>query len=161
MNRPLIVGVMGGGTASDKDCGAAFDLGREIAARGWVLLSGGRNAGIMAASLKGAFEAGGTTVGILPDDHIKKASKHLTIPIITGMGQARNIINALSSQVLVALKGGAGTISEICFAIKYEKPVILLDFDLDLPVFAAHRHLVLKARTVKEAVAHISDILCP
>ena len=159
MKRPLIVGVMGGGTASGKDMKTAGELGRLIAREGWILLSGGRNVGIMEASLKGAFNAGGTTVGILPDDSMEKASSYLTIPILTGMGQARNVINALSSDVVVACSGGAGTISEICFALKHKKHVILLNFDIEpaLKYLDADKRLH-KAATADEAIAIIRDL---
>lgn len=129
MKRPLIVGVMGGGSATKKMEEEARRLGALIAQKGWVLLNGGRNAGIMEASAKGAAENGGITIGILPDSDPAKISDHIRIPIITEMGFARNCINILSSNVVVACPGGPGTLSEIALALKYKKPVILLNFD--------------------------------
>ncbi len=128
MKRPVIIGVMGGGIASQEDADAAYRLGRGIAEQGWVLLNGGRDAGIMTASARGASEAGGLTVGILPDGDDRFASPHIQIPVITGMGSGRNCINVLSSRVVVACAGGAGTLSEIALALKFEKPVILFKF---------------------------------
>ncbi|QTA85075.1 TIGR00725 family protein [Desulfonema magnum] len=130
MKRPLIVGVMGGGKASPEDADAAYRLGQLIANQGWVLLNGGRSAGIMEASAKGAQEQGGLTVGILPDDNYDMASAYVTIPVLTGMGSARNSINVLSSHVVVACPGGSGTISEIALGLKNNRPVILMNFDI-------------------------------
>ncbi len=129
MKKPLIVGVMGGGLADDTAYEEACKLGKLIAENGWILLNGGRNSGIMDASAKGAADAGGLTIGILPDDHDNRVSEHIQVPILTGMGNARNCINVLSSNVIVACSGGAGTISEIALALKTGKTVICLKFD--------------------------------
>lgn len=129
MNTPMIIGVMGGAAADPSALEKAHELGRLIAREGWVLLNGGRNAGIMEASARGAREAGGLVVGILPDDHRRQVSPYVTIPILTGMGSARNNINVLSSHVVVAFPGGAGTISEIALALKAGRRVILMDVD--------------------------------
>jgi uncharacterized protein (TIGR00725 family) len=126
--RKVIVGVMGGSAADQKAYTAAHRLGYLIAGHGWILLNGGRRSGIMAASAKGASENGGITVGILPEADRQNVSEHIDIPIVTGMGQARNIINVLSSDIIVACKGGAGTLSEIALAVKSRKPVILLGY---------------------------------
>lgn len=120
---------MGGGRVDPPSLEKARELGERIAREGWVLLNGGRNAGVMAASAKGAREAGGLVVGVLPDDHPGQASPHVTIPILTGMGSARNWINVLSSHVVVACPGGPGTLSEIALALKAGRRVILMDFD--------------------------------
>ncbi len=93
----------------------------------WVLLTGGRNVGVMDAASKGAHQAGGFTIGILPSDDGYDASEYLDIPIHTGMGSARNNINVLSSDVVVACGSGAGTTSEIMLAMKSGKPLILLN----------------------------------
>jgi uncharacterized protein (TIGR00725 family) len=130
VERIRIVGVMGGGRAAARDAEAAYELGGLIAREGWVLLNGGRRAGIMQASAKGAAEHGGLTMGILPDDHGRGASEFIRIPVLTGMGSARNVINVLTSHVVVACPGGAGTISEIALALKYARTVILFNFDL-------------------------------
>ena len=121
---------MGGGLADARDTKAAYHLGSLIAEQGWVLLNGGRNAGVMAASAKGARENGGLTIGILPDDNPRMASPFIQIPILTGMGHARNCINVLSSHAVVACRGGSGTISEVALALKSNRPVILMNFDI-------------------------------
>lgn len=127
--RKIIVGVMGGGeTASLEDCNLAYNLGGLIAAEGWLLLNGGRSSGVMEASAKGAREKGGLTIGILPDTDNKRSSQYIDIPIITGLGDGRNYINILTSNIIVALPGKAGTISEIALALKNRKTTILLNF---------------------------------
>ncbi|MDJ0783765.1 MAG: TIGR00725 family protein [Desulfosarcinaceae bacterium] len=124
--RRIIIGVMGGGSGSDESLAMARTLGRQIATRGWVLLNGGRNAGVMAASAQGAAEADGLTIGILPDSDAADAAPCIQIPIVTGMGSARNLINVLSADVVIACPGGPGTISEVALALKYGKPVVCM-----------------------------------
>lgn len=125
-----VVGVMGSGERLDPGLrDDAYRLGACIATEGWVLLNGGRSAGVMDASAHGAAEAGGMVVGVLPDDDAARASTHLTVAIRTGMGDGRNAINALSSDVVIAMQGGAGTLSEIALALKAGKRVIALAFD--------------------------------
>lgn len=126
--RKTVIGVMGGGSAAAADAADAYELGRLIAGQGWVLLNGGRRAGIMDAAAKGAADNGGTTIGILPDDSDADLSPYIQIPVLTGMGSGRNIINVLSSQVVVACSGGAGTVSEIALALKHGRPVVLMKF---------------------------------
>ncbi len=104
----------------------AESLGREIARAGWITLSGGRNSGVMDAVNRGAKSADGLTIGILPTKEPDKISAFVDIPIITDMGSARNNINVLSSDVVVACGGGRGTSSEIALALKSNKKVILL-----------------------------------
>lgn len=131
MKRELIIGVMGGSTADPAAIDNAYRLGALIADNGWILLNGGRNAGIMEASAKGASDNGGLTIGILPDDNGGKMSEYIQIPILTGMGNARNIINVLSSRVIVACPGGAGTVSEVALALKTGRHVICMNFDVE------------------------------
>jgi len=124
-----MVGVMGGSVADEKTSAGAQELGRLIAEKGWVLVSGGRPTGVMQASVTGAREAGGLTVGVLYDEDRNNAAEGLDIVIPTGMGAARNIINVLSSDVVVACRGTGGTLSEIALALRFGRPVVLLDFD--------------------------------
>ncbi|NEQ22960.1 MAG: TIGR00725 family protein [Microcoleus sp. SIO2G3] len=122
-----IVGVMGPGEAATAiEQELAFALGSAIAAQGWVLLTGGRNAGVMDAACRGAQQAGGLTIGILPDRTTANTSAAVEIAICTGLGNARNVINILSSDVVIACGMGAGTASEIALALKENKPVLLL-----------------------------------
>lgn len=120
---------MGGSKVSEKNYQMARKLGSLIAQKGWVLLNGGRNTGVMAASAMGAKEKGGTVIGVLPDKNAKRASPDLDYVIVTGMGYARNMINVLSSDVVIACPGSVGTISEVMYALNYKKKVILLGLD--------------------------------
>jgi uncharacterized protein (TIGR00725 family) len=83
----------------------------------------------MAASAAGAQEAGGLTIGVLYDEERESASPHLDIVLPTGLGAGRNVINVLASDVVVACRGSGGTLSEIALALRFERPVVLLDFD--------------------------------
>lgn len=126
----IIIGVMGpGDAATTQNTKYAYELGRLIAQENWVLLSGGRNVGVMDAVNKGAKEANGLTVGIMPTNDPATFSEFVDIVIITDMKGARNNINVLSSEVVVACGLGAGTTSEIALALKARKKVILLDMD--------------------------------
>ena len=159
MKRPLIIGVMGGGQAEPQDLENAFRLGGLIAENGWYLLNGGRPAGIMEASARGAAEKKGLTIGILPGDNAGQASVHIAIPIVTGLGNARNCINVLSSDVVVACPGGAGTLSEIALALKNNKPVITLGFRLDgLNGIAIRTNRLFAAQTPEEAIAIVKGL---
>lgn len=160
MKRPIIVGVMGGGSVPPETINIARRLGQRIAEAGWVLLNGGRNAGVMAAAAEGASAAGGLTVGVLPDDHDGAVAPGIQIPILTGIGGGRNMINILSSHVVIACRGGAGTLSEIALALKYRRPVILLQFavaDFFRPYAVAGQ--LHEAVTPEGAVALVEEIL--
>ncbi|MEA5510818.1 TIGR00725 family protein [Crocosphaera sp. UHCC 0190] len=127
MRKPII-GVMGPGElATETDIKNAYELGKLIAQEGWILLTGGRNVGVMDAASKGAKEFGGLTIGILPDNNTKNLSEFIDIPIVTDLGNARNNINVLSSDVIIACGMGLGTASEIALALKNNKPVIFLN----------------------------------
>ncbi|HBY57932.1 MAG TPA: TIGR00725 family protein [Candidatus Atribacteria bacterium] len=122
---------MGGGEiVNPGDYETAYHLGALIAKEGWILLNGGRASGIMEASARGAKENGGLTIGILPVTDPDWASEYIDIPILTGIGLARNYINVLTSEVIVTLPGRTGTISEVALALNIGKKVISLNFDL-------------------------------
>lgn len=123
----IIIGVMGpGNLATPQDLSNAEQLGQLIAQNGWILLTGGRQAGVMEAASKGAKIAGGLTIGILPNNNTDGINEDVDIAIITDLGNARNNINVLSSQVVIACGIGIGTVSEIALALKNQKKVILL-----------------------------------
>ena len=123
-----LVGVMGpGDDALARDCQNAYELGRAIAQNSWVLVTGGRGVGVMDAASRGAREAGGLTVGILPSSDVTGASSFVDIPIVTGVGQARNNINVLSCRLIFACGIGAGTASEISLALKAGRHAILVE----------------------------------
>jgi uncharacterized protein (TIGR00725 family) len=122
-----VVGVMGPGAgATPQDLERARALGQHIAAAGWVLLTGGQAVGVMDAASRGAAAAGGLVVGVLPQDHVGNASEGVSVAVVTGLGSARNNVNVLSSDVVIACGMRPGTASEACLALKAGKPLILL-----------------------------------
>jgi uncharacterized protein (TIGR00725 family) len=124
----FVVGVMGPAKAKKKDLENARILGEFIARRGWVVLTGGCDVGVMDAACEGAKRVGGSlTIGVLPTAK-DKVSRHVDVPIITEMGSGRNNINVLTSHVVVACGlSGSGTVSEVALAVKAGKPVILVE----------------------------------
>jgi len=112
--------------AGDKHYQLALEVGRLAAERGAVVLTGGLS-GVMEAACRGAKQAGGLTVGILPGFDASDANHYVDIPVVTGLNHARNIIVVRSSSVLIAVGGEYGTLSELAFALKLGKPVVGLD----------------------------------
>ena len=117
------VAVIGGHRASSKYLKIAEEVGRLIAVNGWVLVCGGRE-GVMEAACRGAKKAGGTTVGILPSLNGEDANPYVDIKIPTGMGYARNFLVARAAQVVIAIAGECGTLSEIAMALSDERAAI-------------------------------------
>ena len=162
MGGKIIVGVMGPGeNASPDENVMAYDLGYAIAKNGWVLLTGGRSFGIMDAAMKGAREANGLTIGIIPDNNDHNASENAQIRIVTGMGSGRNLINVLSSNIVVVLGMAAGTASEVALAIKSNKKVILLNQDEITIRFFKNigTYRVMIAKSIEEVIHQIKDYL--
>lgn len=148
-------------SAKEEDLQNAFQLGRLIAKKGWVLLTGGMASGVMDAASKGAKEAGGLVVGILPTENASHASEAVDIPIVSGMGSARNNINVLSSSAVIACGIGPGTASEIALAIKAGKKIALLNNMEESHAFFLKlaRGSVLVAKSPEEAISLVEDIL--
>lgn len=121
--KPLRVGVIGAGSCSEEIYLKAYKVGEAIAQRHAVLICGGRG-GVMEAAARGAIEAGGITVGILPGESAAEANSYILIPIVTDLGHARNVIVVQSSEVVIAIAGGYGTLSEIALALKTGKKVV-------------------------------------
>ena len=128
-NRNKIVGVMGPANASLRETEHAYSTGKLIADEGYFLLCGGRRVGIMQAVAKGASQKGGFVIGILPGENSNEASGFLDLAIVTGIGSARNNINVLSSDIIISIGAGLGTISEIVLALKASKKVVVMDVD--------------------------------
>ena len=126
--RRPVVGVMGGGASAPSTLEAARRFGRLAAAAGWVVLTGGRPAGVMEAASAGAKSVPGSlTIGILPSGPEGPVSAAVDIAVFTGVGEARNAINVLSSDVVVACGvEGPGTASEVALALRLARPTILL-----------------------------------
>jgi hypothetical protein len=158
-----VIGVMGAGYgARPQDMVMARDLGAAVAREGWVLLSGGRDIGIMDAVNQGARAAGGLTIGVLRAGDTRQVSDAVDVAIVTGMGSARNAINVLSSDVVIACGvGGTGTASEIALALQSNKPVILLNDSEDSRRYFSRigGALLSTADTVEAAIAQARDLL--
>lgn len=154
--RSPVIGVMGGHVATPETETLAEELGAAIARKDWILLNGGRNEGIMAASARGAHTEGGFVVGVHPGHRQSMdVAPHLDLVIYSSIGFARNVINVQSSNVLIALPGGPGTLNEVAFAETFQVPTILLGFD-DKGWFGDR---VRRAETVEEAIRMAQEFL--
>lgn len=155
----IIIGIMGPGQgATPADLHNAQRLGTAIAQAGWVLLTGGRPVGVMAAALQGAKASGGLTVGILPGRDKQTADPNVDIAICTDLGNGRNNVNVLSSDVVIACGMGLGTASEVALALKNGKHVILLG---DRPAQDFFQRLAgnqaVSVETVEAAIAQLQQ----
>lgn len=162
MATKIIIGVVGpaeGATPDDNQLANA--LGEAIAREKWITLSGGRAFGVVDSVLKGAKNAGGETIGILPGSNESGGSEYADIKIMTGMNSARNIISILSSHVIVACGMSSGTTAEIALAIKADKRVILLQQD-DLTVQFFKKlggYKVQIADSISETITQIKNLI--
>ncbi len=117
-----LVAVIGGSSSSASEYSFAQNLGRSLADEGYTIVCGG-GTGVMEAVCRGAFEAGGHTIGILPGINPSDANAYVETVIVTGMGTSRNRIISLSGRVVIAVGGAYGTLSEIAFALQAGRPV--------------------------------------
>jgi uncharacterized protein (TIGR00725 family) len=132
-----IIAVIGGAEASEKHLKIAEQVGRLIAERNAILVTGGMG-GIMSAASKGAKEANGLVIGILPTADKESANPYVDIPIVTGLNQARNFIIARTCDCAIAVNGRFGTLSEIAYCLMYDIPVIGIDtWQIDAPIAVA------------------------
>ena len=120
--RTVPVSVIGGSVASESERAIAVELGRLLARAGYAIVCGG-GSGVMEAVCSGAASEGGRTIGILPGEDASAANPYVDIRIPTGMGTSRNRIVVLSGEVVIAVGGGYGTLSEIAFALQAGRPV--------------------------------------
>ena len=121
--QKLFIGVIGAGDCSEEICELAGSVGEGIAQAEAVLVCGGLG-GVMEAAAKGAKNQGGITVGILPGVDKAQANPYIDFPVVTGLGEGRNLLVVRNSDVLIAFPGKFGTLSEIAFALKIGKPVV-------------------------------------
>ena len=156
-----IIGVMGAGIATSQDLKLAYQLGKSIAQNNWVLLTGGRKAGVMDAASRGARDNSGLVIGVLPSNSTLDISEAVDLPIVTDLGNARNNLNVLSSKVVIACGMGLGTASEVALALKNHQPTILLNqSELTCKFFASlTAERLFFARTVEKAIAQVKEIL--
>ncbi|MDB9315038.1 hypothetical protein PN462_18130 [Spirulina sp. CS-785/01] len=162
MTRKRMIGVMGPGlSATSRDLENAYALGMLIAQAQWGLLTGGRNVGVMAAANRGAKEAGGLTVGVLPSAEPRSVSEFVDVVICTDLGNGRNNINVLSSDVVIACGMGLGTASEVALALKNGKSVVLLTEMKESHGFFRQLapHQVLIVHSVQDAIATVQTLI--
>ncbi|UCB56746.1 MAG: TIGR00725 family protein [Candidatus Omnitrophota bacterium] len=120
------IAVIGGHSCSKDMARIAEEIGKAIAQLGATLISGGLT-GVMEASCKGAKSAGGKTIGILPGHDKAEANPYVDIPIVTGLGYMRNNLVVKNADIIIAIDGKEGTLSEIAFALQMKKPVLGID----------------------------------
>jgi uncharacterized protein (TIGR00725 family) len=139
-----IVAVIGGAEASEKHLKTAEQVGRLIAEKNAILVTGGMG-GIMTAASKGAKDANGLVIGVLPTLDKASANPYVDIPIATGLNQARNFIIARTCDCAIAIDGKYGTLTEIAYCLMYNIPVIGIDtWNIDAPIK--------QAKTAQQAV---------
>ena len=126
MDKKKFIAVIGGNQPSPQEANLAETVGRELAMRGAILVCGGLG-GVMEAACKGAQSEGGVTIGILPGESRQAANPYVQIPIVTGIGHARNLAVVKSAQAVIAIGGSYGTLSEIGHALRSGIPVIGLN----------------------------------
>ena len=146
----VYIGVCGPALASERESAWAEEVGRLIADAGAVLVCGGLG-GVMDAAARGAESIGGVSIGILPTDDRDLSSPHLTVAVPTGMGEARNALVARTADVVIAISGEFGTLSEIALALKMGKPVVGLA-TWELSKAGAPIEAIVRASTPAEAV---------
>ena len=123
MRNKIRIGVIGGASPDPKYRQIARDVGQQIGEKGAILVCGGLG-GIMEAAALGAKKAGGITLGILPGTAHGDANAYIDIPIATGLGYTRNSLVAMNADVLIAVDGLFGTLTEIAYGNIYGKKVI-------------------------------------
>lgn len=121
--RPPIVAVCGPSSPSEEEAALAFQVGRQLARHGAVVICGGLG-GAMAAAASGAAANGGTCIGLLPGDDPHDASEHVTIALATGLGEMRNALLVRCAQAVIAIGGGLGTATEVALALRLRRPTV-------------------------------------
>jgi uncharacterized protein (TIGR00725 family) len=147
----LYLAVVGAGNASPEIYELARAVGREAARRGWMVLTGGLG-GVMEAAARGAQEAGGLTLGILPGGDRREANPFIRVAVATQIRHARNSIIAHTADALIAVDGEYGTLSEVALGLKLGKPVVGLKLAWDIPG-------VVRVDRPEEAIAKVASII--
>jgi uncharacterized protein (TIGR00725 family) len=146
----MIISVIGDSSCSPEEARLAEVVGELLASKGITLICGGLG-GVMEAACRGAKSAGGVTVGILPGQDPRTANPWVDIPIVTGIGEARNVTVAKSAQAIIAVGGRYGTLSEIAFALKSGIPVVGLN-TWSLSRNGQEDDSIIRVQTAEEAV---------
>ncbi|MFA5309116.1 MAG: TIGR00725 family protein [Dehalococcoidales bacterium] len=156
-NDLILIAVIGGSEVPPPIATLAEEVGREIARRGAVLVCGGMG-GVMEAACRGAAAEGGMTVGILPGDNRREANPYVKIPIVTGIGYARNAAVVKSARAVIAIDGSYGTLTEIGYALQSGRPVIGLG-TWGLTINGKADENIIPAKNAADAVAKAFDLL--
>jgi len=146
----MIIGVIGDSSCPPEEAKLAESVGELLAQRGATIVCGGLG-GVMEAVCRGAKSKGGLTVGILPGKNSNMANPWVDIPLVTGLGEARNVVVAKSAQAIIAIGGNYGTLSEIAYALKSSIPVIGLN-TWSLSRNGQEDDSIIKAQSATEAV---------
>lgn len=152
----IVIGVIGGQRAPPEGLLQAEKVGYLIAKGGAALICGGLT-GIMEAACKGAKSAGGLTIGLLPTGRKSDANPFVDLPIVTGLGTARNVVIVRTADAIIAIDGSYGTLSEIAHALEHGKHIISLG-SWDLRKIGADPELYLEARDPEAAVKMAFDL---
>lgn len=156
IRQKKFIAVIGSGECSPQTAKLAEEVGRELAKQGAVLVCGGLG-GVMEAACKGASQAGGMAIGIIPGNRRVEANPYVQIPIVTGMGEARNVIVVKSAQAVIAVDGSYGTLSEIGHALRLNLPVIGLK-TWSLAIEGVPDSAIVPAENAAEAVKLAIDL---
>jgi uncharacterized protein (TIGR00725 family) len=149
--KQKIVAVIGASKCTAQESKWAEEVGQELAKNGAAVICGGLT-GVMEAVCRGANKAGGLTIGILPGDTAEAANAYVDIPVVTGLGYARNVIVVKSAQAAIAIGGSYGTLSEIAYACQRKIPIIGLN-TWEMSRNGNPDISIIRANTPKEAVA--------
>ena len=157
LNYPLIkISVIGGSQCGKEVSGQAYGVGKEIARNNALLVCGGLG-GVMEAACRGAKDAGGITIGILPGEDESSANRYVDIKIPTGLGYARNVLVVKTGHAIIAIDGSTGTLSEIAYALTYGKPIIgLLTWNLETCCNSSGKKLNIISADSPEAAVKIA-----
>jgi uncharacterized protein (TIGR00725 family) len=146
----MIIAVIGNSSCSPEETKLAESIGELLAQQGVTVICGGLG-GVMEAVCRGAKSKGGLTVGILPGQDSSTANPWVDIPVVTGLGEARNVAVAKSAQAVIAIGGSYGTLSEIAYALKSGIPVIGLN-TWSLSRNGQEDDSIIRAQSANEAV---------
>ena len=156
-DKNIFIAVIGGADCSPQAAKLAEEVGREIARHGAILLCGGLG-GVMEAACKGASREGGLTIGVLPGDNRQAANPYVQIPIVTGIGYARNVAVVKSAQAVIAIDGSYGTLSEIGHALQSGIPIIGLN-TWSLSIAGQEDNSIIRAENPKDAVNKAIELI--
>jgi uncharacterized protein (TIGR00725 family) len=158
--RRPVLGVIGPGEqAAPRDVADAFEVASLAARSGWVVLTGGRDVGVMDAASRGARSEQGIAIGVLPELDARGASRALDVAIVTGLGEMRNHVIVLSSDAVVVCGMSAGTAAETSLAIRARKPVVLVRPEKDVETFFERLGPVRVAATPEAAMEIVKQML--